>query len=105
MTRFFIQLPDVCSLVVKMVDAMKGGEIFLPKMTAYRLPELAKRLFPHAQLAIVGIREGEKLHEDMVCESDSRYVWDCGEWYAVSKDGVGKRMPETFSYCSKEGCE
>lgn len=104
MTRFFIPLPDVCHLIAAILPVMHGGEIFLPKMHSYRLVDLAANLYPTHQLTEVGIREGEKLHEDMVGENECRHVWDCGDWYVVSKDynHFGKRMPDTFTYSSKE---
>jgi len=104
MTRFFISLTDACSSIVQFLSAMRGGEIFLPKMSSYRLVDLASNLYPNYQLNVVGVREGEKLHEEMVSECDNRHVWDTGEWYVVTKDGLSTwtKTPDGFTYTSKK---
>jgi len=103
MTRFFIPIEDACRHIVEMVGVMEGGEIFLPKMPRKNLFDLAIDRYPGRDFDLIGIREGEKLHEEMVGESEARHMYDCGPWYTVTQSGsTGVVMPSTFIYSSKE---
>jgi UDP-N-acetylglucosamine 4,6-dehydratase (inverting) len=71
MTRFNISLEDGVRLVISALDRMWGGEIFVPKLPSYRIGDVATAIAPDAVQEIVGIRPGEKVHEEMVTETDS----------------------------------
>ncbi len=70
MTRFWISLPEGVDLVVKSVESMVGGEIFIPKLPSFKIMDLAKAICPDAQVKDIGIRPGEKLHETLVPVDD-----------------------------------
>ncbi len=71
MTRFNISLEEGVDLVLFALENMWGGEIYVPKIPSYRIMDVAQAVAPSAQTQIVGIRPGEKLHEEMITESDS----------------------------------
>lgn len=71
MTRFNITLEDGVKLVLFALDTMQGGEIFVPKIPSYRITDLAEAIAPGCQRKVVGIRPGEKLHEEMITENDA----------------------------------
>lgn len=83
MTRFNISLEDGVELVLSAIQNSWGGEIFVPKIPSYRLLDVAKAIAPKAKHDIVGIRPGEKLHEEMITEMDSFYTADCGRYYVI----------------------
>ena len=71
MTRFLITLEQGVNFVFKNFERMYGGEIFVPKIPSYRIIDLAKAISPKAKLKYVGMRPGEKLHEEMISESEA----------------------------------
>ena len=71
MTRFNITLDDSAKFVLKCLNMMKGGEIFIPKMPSYRITDIIKSINKNMKIKLIGIRPGEKLHEELICESDS----------------------------------
>ncbi len=73
MTRFWITLDEGCEFVVKAFERMRGGEIFVPKIPSARMIDLASALAPQAEIEIIGIRPGEKLHETM-CPRDESHI-------------------------------
>lgn len=83
MTRFWITLDQGVDLVFKAITEAKGGEIYVSKIPSYKVTDLAKAMLPGAELKEVGIREGEKLHEVMVTEEDSRLTYDYGDHYII----------------------
>lgn len=83
MTRFWITLDQGVDLVFKAITEARGGEIYVSKIPSYKVTDLAKAMLPEAQLKEVGIREGEKLHEVMVTEEDSRLTYDYGDHYII----------------------
>jgi UDP-N-acetylglucosamine 4,6-dehydratase/5-epimerase len=83
MTRFNISLSDGIKMVIEAAQSDIGSEIFVPKIPSYKVMDLAKALNPNAQLKFVGIRPGEKLHEEMVTESDAENTLDLGKYYAL----------------------
>ncbi len=83
MTRFNITLEESVDLVIKAFEQTLGGEIFVPKIPSYRIADLAEAIAPECKQEIVGIRPGEKLHEEMITSSDSFYTVDFGEYYAI----------------------
>ena len=83
MTRFWITLNQSIEFVLSSLDLMTGGEIFIPKIPSMKITDLAKCLAPDLGTDIVGIRPGEKLHEVMVTEDDSRTTIDVGDRYII----------------------
>ena len=83
MTRFNISLQAGVDLVMFAIENHLGGEIFVPKIPSYKILDLAKAIGPNCQTEIVGIRPGEKLHEEMITETDSLSTIDLGNYYAI----------------------
>ena len=83
MTRFNISLEDGCEMVFYAIENAWGGEIFVPKIPSYRISDVAKAIAPELEQRIVGIRPGEKLHEEMITSSDSYNTVDLGNYYAI----------------------
>lgn len=108
MTRFWITLEQGVQFVMDSLERMHGGELSVPKIPSVRVVDLAKALAPEAQLKIVGIRPGEKLHEEMISAPDSRRTVDMGDYYVIQPqmdwwpehrlDGLP--VPDGFSYAS-----
>ena len=71
MTRFNISIDDACEFVFECLNLTKGGEIFVPKIPSYKITDLAKSINPKCKFKIIGIRPGEKLHEEMISINDS----------------------------------
>lgn len=83
MTRFWITLDQGVDLVFKAISEAKGGEIYVSKIPSYKITDLAFALMPSVKLKEVGIREGEKLHEVMITEEDSRFTYDYGDHFII----------------------
>jgi len=83
MTRFNISLEDGVSMVCWAVENALGGEIFVPKIPSYRITDLAMAIGPNSRQEVVGIRPGEKIHEEMITASDSFTTVDLGRYYAI----------------------
>ena len=83
MTRFWITLDQGVDLVFKAIKEAKGGEIYVSKIPSYKITELALAIQPGVKLKEIGIREGEKLHEVMITEEDSRFTYDYGDHYII----------------------
>ncbi len=83
MTRFNISLDEGVDLVLHALDSAWGGEIFVPKIPSYRITDVAKAIAPNCKQKIVGIRSGEKIHEEMITASDSYNTYDLGKYYAI----------------------
>lgn len=83
MTRFNISLNDGISLVLFALNNGWGGELFVPKIPSYRITDLALAIGPECEQKIVGIRPGEKIHEEMITASDSFNTVDLGKYYAI----------------------
>lgn len=83
MTRFNISLEDGCEMVFYAIDQAWGGEVFVPKIPSYKITDVAKAIAPNCKQEIVGVRPGEKIHEEMITESDSLNTWDLGKYYAI----------------------
>lgn len=110
MTRFNITMNQSIDLVLSALISSKGGEIFVPKIPSYRITDLAKAINPKCKIKIIGIRPGEKLHEEMITSSDSYSTFHRGKCYIIinpSNENIFKyyrkkfrRVPEGFSYNS-----
>lgn len=114
MTRFNITLDEGVEFVLTNLDRMWGGEIFVPKIPSYRILDVAKAIAPDAEVEIVGIRPGEKLHEEMITKTDSLStiefddyfviapsypLWDL-DVFAAESGPSGRRCEPGFSYDS-----
>jgi UDP-N-acetylglucosamine 4,6-dehydratase len=83
MTRFWITIEDGVDFVLKSIESMQGGEIFVPKIPSFKVSDVAKVVAPDAKTEIIGIRPGEKLHEVMITEDDSFYTLEFDDYYAI----------------------
>lgn len=117
MTRFNITLEEGVQLVLRALDIMWGGEIFVPKIPSYRITDVAKAVDGNCRTEVVGVRPGEKIHEEMITETDafntiefddyfvilpSMKLWDVGKF---TKTFGGRRCPDGFSYNSGANTE
>lgn len=108
MTRFWITLSQGVQFVLDNFERMHGGEIFVPKIPSMRITELAAAIAPKARIDCVGIRPGEKLHEEMISLDDARRSVDMGDYYVIQPEMPwwpkttlqGKTLPEGFAYTS-----
>jgi UDP-N-acetylglucosamine 4,6-dehydratase (inverting) len=111
MTRFMISLEQGVELVWHAFADMEGGEIYVKKIPSIKVTDLARVVAPHARLEVVGIRPGEKLHEQMIGQEDAYYTYEYAEHFKIlpaihswDKDGNrikdGVRVAEGFSYTS-----
>ncbi|MFM7311234.1 MAG: UDP-N-acetylglucosamine 4,6-dehydratase (inverting), partial [Flavobacteriales bacterium] len=98
MTRFNISLQDGVELVLHALDQAWGGEIFVPKIPSYRITEVAKAIGPDCNTEIVGIRPGEKLHEEMITTSDSFTTYDLGKYFTILPQVPNFKMDEYISH-------
>jgi UDP-N-acetylglucosamine 4,6-dehydratase len=83
MTRFNISLEDGVEMVLWTLQNARGGEIFVPKIPSYRVVDVAKAIAPECVHQVVGIRPGEKIHEEMITQSDSINTVDLGHYFAI----------------------
>ncbi len=83
MTRFNITLTEGVDMILMALERMWGGEIFVPKIPSYRILDVAKAIAPDSKVEIVGIRPGEKLHEEMITASDSINTMEFDEYYVI----------------------
>ena len=112
MTRFNISLDGGVDMVLHALEHAWGGELFVPKIPSYKITDVAEAIGPECKKDIIGIRPGEKVHEEMITPSDSFYTYDLGKYYAILpathswslKDFIekfnAKKVPEGFSYNS-----
>ena len=113
MTRFNISLQDGVNLVMFALDNHLGGEIFIPKIPSYKIVDVATAVCPICEIREVGIRPGEKLHEEMITDTDSLNTIDLGPYYAIlpsvsytyneedyMKHHKAKKVPFGFKYNS-----
>jgi UDP-N-acetylglucosamine 4,6-dehydratase/5-epimerase len=116
MTRFMISLEQGVELVWHAFEDMEGGEIYVKKIPSMKVTDLALTIAPDAKLEFVGIRPGEKLHEQMIGEDDSYYTYEYLEHYKIlpainnwancsKRIKDGKKVPEGFSYTSSNNSE
>ena len=117
MTRFNISLQGGVDMVMHAIEHAWGGEIFIPKIPSYRITDVATAVAPECEQVIVGIRPGEKIHEEMITSSDSFYTYDLGKYYTILptvpnfdiKDFIesfsAKKVTEGFNYDSGNNTE
>lgn len=102
MTRFNITLAEGVDIVLWALEHAIGGEIFVPKIPSYRIMDLAQAIGPECEQRIVGIRPGEKLHEEMITSSDSYHTIDMGKYYVILPINY---QPSYQHYCNGAQCE
>jgi len=111
MTRFWVTLEACVNFVFKCLEISNGGELFVPKIPSMNIVDLAKAIAPDCEHEIVGIRPGEKIHEVLITESDSRHTLELDDFFIVEPefkwwsneehiDNGGKPVPEGFVYAS-----
>lgn len=117
MTRFNISLQGGVDMVMHALENAWGGELFVPKIPSYRILDVAEAIAPECEKQIVGIRPGEKVHEEMITPSDSFYTYDLGNYYAILPSVPrwnlsefisafnAKKVPEGFKYNSNDNEE
>ena len=116
MTRFNISLDDGVGMVLWVLEHARGGEIFVPKIPSYRITDVAQAIAPECRHDIVGVRPGEKIHEEMITNSDSFNTMDLGKYFAIlpSSDTAmrshyvsknARPVPQGFSYNSGTNSE
>jgi UDP-N-acetylglucosamine 4,6-dehydratase len=114
MTRFWITLDQAVELVLKGFRYMEGGEIFVPRIPSMRIMDLARAVAPDCEIDLIGIREGEKLHEALTGEDEGRSAYLYKDMYVLMpthswwhrKNYVGaEQMPENFIYTSDNNKE
>ena len=97
MTRFWITLQGGVDFVLKCLDRMYGGEIFVPKIPSVRIMDLAKAMAPGKKIEIIGIRPGEKIHEIMCPSDDSHLTIEFDDYFVISPSIVFYSRPNNFS--------
>ncbi|PIQ96715.1 MAG: UDP-N-acetylglucosamine 4,6-dehydratase (inverting) [Nitrospinae bacterium CG11_big_fil_rev_8_21_14_0_20_56_8] len=109
MTRFWITLRQSVDFVLKSIKQMQGGEIFVPKIPSMKVVDLAQAFAPECKIEIIGVRPGEKLHEVLLSEYDSRNAFEFEDYFVIVPDfdwyesnvwATGRKLPEGFSYTS-----
>jgi len=114
MTRFNISLVDGVRMVLHALEHSWGGELYVPKIPSYRITDVAEAIGPECEHPVIGIRPGEKIHEEMITSSDSFTTYDLGEYYVILpqvttwdldtyiKEFDARKVPSGFSYTSGE---
>ncbi len=117
MTRFNISLEGGVEMVMYALENAWGGELFVPKIPSYKIVDVAEAIGPNCKKPIVGVRAGEKIHEEMITPSDSINTYDLGNYYAILptspmwniedyiKNFNANLVPKGFSYNSNENDE
>lgn len=117
MTRFNISLQEGADMVLHAMETAWGGEIFVPKIPSYKITDVAEAIGPECKHEIIGIRPGEKIHEEMITSSDSFSTYDLGKYYAIlpqvtnwnmddyKKHFNAAKVPVGFQYNSAENQE
>jgi UDP-N-acetylglucosamine 4,6-dehydratase len=112
MTRFWVTIENGVDFVIRCIERMEGGEVFVPKVHSMRIVDLAKAIAPECELEIVGIRPGEKLHEVLVHEDEARNTVEHDDYFVIlplfqrgatqvyMEAKGGKPCQDGFSYCS-----
>jgi FlaA1/EpsC-like NDP-sugar epimerase len=117
MTRFNISLTEGVEMVLHALETAWGGELFVPKIPSYRITEVAEAIAPECRQEVIGIRPGEKVHEEMITSSDSFTTYDLGKYYVILpqarswdldqfiKHFNAVKVPEGFTYNSGTNTE
>lgn len=110
MTRFWITLEEAVQFVIESADRMGGGEVFVPRIPSMRVTDMAEALAPEAEVEVIGIRPGEKVHELLVTEDESRHAYRVHNGYVILPEYAswplkaveGEQLPKGFRYSSGE---
>lgn len=117
MTRFNISLQGGVDMVMHALKHAWGGEIFIPKIPSYRIGDVAEAVGPACEIRVVGIRPGEKVHEEMITPSDSFFTYDLGQYYTILpaeprwnlqeflETFEGTKVRDGFAYNSRDNSE
>jgi UDP-N-acetylglucosamine 4,6-dehydratase len=115
MTRFWLSLEQGVRFVITCIEQMEGGEVFVPKIPSTKVIDLAQAIAPNAQINIIGIRPGEKLHEVLISEDEARHTIEVDNmfvvqpaeatWFGYSWQNKGKPLNEGFVYSSDNNSE
>ncbi len=115
MTRFWLSLDQGVRFVISNIERMHGGEVFVPKIPSTKIIELAKAIAPDAQIEVIGIRPGEKLHEIMISRDESRFTIELEDMFVVSPQSAlwfrhdwlkeGKPVNDGFEYTSDKNSD
>ena len=115
MTRFWITLDQGISFVIRCIEQMQGGEVFVPKIPSMKVVDIAKVIAPDAELEAIGIRAGEKLHEVLIHEDEARVTVELEDmfvvqpsealWFGHAWQEIGQSLPEGFRYASDSNSE
>ncbi len=115
MTRFWLSLEQGVQFVITCIEQMEGGEVFVPKIPSTKVIDLARAIAPGAKIEIIGIRPGEKLHEDLLSVDEARHTIELDKmfviqpaeasWFGYSWQNKGRALPEGFSYTSDHNSE
>ncbi len=115
MTRFWITLEQGVGFVIRCIEQMQGGEVFVPKIPSMKVVDIANVIAPDAELESIGIRAGEKLHEVLIHEDEARvtvkledmFVVQPSEafWFGHAWQEIGETLPEGFRYASDSNSE
>ncbi len=115
MTRFWLTLEQGVRFVIRCTEQMQGGEVFVPKIPSTRIVDLAQRDRPGAELEVIGIRPGEKLHEVLINEDEARSTVELEDMFVVTAHRravvwrdwkyEGSPLPEGFRYASETNPE
>ena len=110
MTRFWITLKQAVEFVLRCLEDMCGGELFVPKIPSMNIMDLAKAIAPECETRIVGVRPGEKIHELMISRDDARQALELDSFYVIqpqfkywdrrSSWDEGRKVPDDFEYNS-----
>jgi len=111
MTRFWLTLEQGARFVIRCVEQMHGGEVFVPKIPSTRIADLAKIIAPEAELEVIGIRPGEKLHEVLINEDEARSTVELEDMFVVQPTAAlwfgrdwqdrGRLLEDGFRYASE----
>jgi FlaA1/EpsC-like NDP-sugar epimerase len=102
MTRFNISLQEGVEMVLWSIENAWGGEILVPKIPSYRIVDVARAIGPECAHPVVGVRPGEKIHEEMITASDSYNTVDLGRYYAILPCGADYTRK---AYCQQLGAK
>jgi len=115
MTRFWISLEQGVRFVIRCIEQMQGGEVFVPKIPSMNMMDLARAVAPEAKVDIIGIRPGEKLHETLISEDEARTTVELPDMYVVQPASAmwfghaweeqGKPLPDGFRYSSNNNTD
>ncbi len=102
MTRFMISIEEAVKMVWKVFEKMSGGEIFVKKLPSMNIMEIAKAISPKSKIKMIGIRPGEKIHEQMISSADSYNTYEFSEYYKIISPILDKKIISKIIYGGKK---